>query len=240
MSYALGVVGGYAPLLGERLLDVVVFDALHVYALHAAANGLEQLVGLVAHEQEHRLHGRFLEQLQYLVGADHVHAFGQPDDDHLVAALARLEAQLAYQCLALCLKYHRLLVGHLDALQPAVHGEVGARQEHVAPFPHKVVAHHLGLAGGAGGLDDGEAEVQVGVLPLLEHGAFAQQIGGQRQRHSHLAAAVGAAEHERVGHPVLLCHLHETLLGLLLSYYLVKCHISRLVTSATLSTADTV
>jgi hypothetical protein len=47
-----------------------------------------------------------------------------------------------------------------------------------------------------------------------------QQVTGKAHRQCFLAYARRAAEHDGMGQTVLVCHLHQTLLGFLLSYYL--------------------
>ena len=79
----------------ESLLYVVVGYALEVEALSAAAYGFEQSARVLAHEDKHRLRGRFLKQFEQFVGTRLVHALGQPDYAHLISALTRLQTQLA-------------------------------------------------------------------------------------------------------------------------------------------------
>ena len=82
-----------------------------------------------------------------------------------------------------------------------------------------MVGTHRGL------LYRGEAEVEVGVLPLAQQLTVAQQTRGERKGKGFLAAAHRTAEQHGVGHSVLLYEFDERLFRLVLTYYFFKCHL---------------
>ena len=78
-------------LLNESLRKTLIINLLDVDALHTTADGFQQLVGLFADHNEHRLLRRLLDELQQFVGTFDVHALWQPDDADLIAALTGFE-----------------------------------------------------------------------------------------------------------------------------------------------------
>ena len=74
--------------LHKRVFDGFSGDSLDVNALYTTADGVEQLLRRFADHDEHRALRWLFQQLQQFVGACLVHAFGQPNDGHLVASLA--------------------------------------------------------------------------------------------------------------------------------------------------------
>ena len=123
-GYAVSIFLSDAALLYQRMLYILVADLLDIYSLHAAANGLQQLVGLLAHHDEHRLGGGLLYQLEQFVGALDVHALGQPDDAYLITALTRFQTQLPHQVVALAGGDDGLLVLASHGRHPLFHREV--------------------------------------------------------------------------------------------------------------------
>lgn len=99
-----------SPLGDECLSDILVGNAFDIDTLYTAADSLQQPFRFLAYQQEDGLLRRLLQEFQYLVGTFDVHAFRQPDEAHLIAPLARLERQLADQCVALTCRDNRLLV----------------------------------------------------------------------------------------------------------------------------------
>lgn len=137
-------------------------------ALCAAAYGFEQFLRFLAHEDEDGLLRRFLKQLEYLVSRGDIHALGQPHHAHLVSTLRRLHAQSARESVALSSGDDGLLVLGAHRLHPLLYAEVGSIAEQLAPFLGVVVAHGLVVGAHRGLLYGGEAEVEVGVLPLAQ------------------------------------------------------------------------
>ena len=115
---------------------------------------------------------RLFNHLQELVGAGLVHLLRQPYHHDLISALARLEAELAYDGLALVGIDEELLVLKSKRRHPLCHAEVGAVDDLLPPVAHELVAVAV-LA--AALLVYGEGEVEVGVLKLLRHLASSQQ-----------------------------------------------------------------
>ena len=218
---ALGLGREHAVALHERLLHVVVAEPWHLHHLCAATDGLQHLVGLLAHQQEDGECWGLLEELQQFVGTLGVHALGQPDDHDLISALARLQAELAQDGRALVGVDEQLLVVGTDGVHPLAHAEVGAVVELFAPFLQEVVA--VGVLA-AVLLEDGEHEVEVGVLQLLGHRPVAQESLRVCHGNGQSAASFGSAEHEGMGHASLTEFVEEALLHGLLCYDLVEGH----------------
>ena len=114
------------------------------------------------------------------------------------------------------------------------------------PLFGEIVAHGLVVSTHRREFDGGVGEVQVGMLQFIEHRlgrrcAVVQQMGGKGSGKGKLPTAVRSAEHHSMRQTAFLDHLHQPLLGFLLSDHLVKTHAPNLFTiSTTESTADTV
>ena len=205
--------------------------------MRAAQDGVKEPVGSLTYHEEHRHCRRFFYQLEQFVGTFQVHSLGQPDDAHLIAALARLERHLSQQTVALAHTHQCLLVGGTHAFEPLVHREVGTLHDHGIPLTGEVVALHLMVAVGAGRTYHGIREVQVGMLPFGQHSlgiaplrfVARQQIRSESHRHSHLPTTFRAGEEEGMWQPLLVGHLHQTGYRLLLSYHFFEVHFLMLV-----------
>ena len=111
-----------------------------------ATYGLYQQVGSLAHHDENGLRGWFLNEFEYFVSTLNVHAFGQPDDRHLITALTRLHAEFPYQQVALAGSDDCLLILCSHGSKPVVECEIGSAEDQLMPGLGEVVAHRLVVA----------------------------------------------------------------------------------------------
>ena len=71
-----------------------VVGLFYVNALHTAANGFKQVVGVLAYHDENGMRWWFLNEFENLVGALDVHPLRQPNHRNLISSLTALKAQL--------------------------------------------------------------------------------------------------------------------------------------------------
>ena len=130
-----------------------------------------------------------LEQLQHFVGASLVHALGKPYYAHLILAHARLQAQCAYQLVALRTGDYGLLTCRAYGVHPLFYGEVRSFGEHFAPFLGEVAAHGLVLLTHGRQFYGGVGEVQVRVVEVVCECRLAEHVRRESHGDSHLAAS---------------------------------------------------
>ena len=223
--YAMCEVGFDSASCHKCLLYVVVGNTLEVESLRSAAYGFEQSARIFAHKDEHSLRWRLLKQLEQLVGACLVHTLGQPYYAYFISALARLQAQFARQSVALGACDYGLLVLGIHLCHPLFEREVWSAHYHFAPLSGVVVARGLMFRAHAWLLYGGIAEHEVGVGPLLQQSAMAQQFGCESHGKGHFAAAHRTAEEHCMWHAPLFDELAQLPFGLILAYHFVKLHI---------------
>ena len=204
-----------ATLAAERLLYVLLTERREVDALHPTKDGGQELLGLVAHEDEGRAPDRFFERFEEFVGAGEVHLVGLPyDDDFIAAGFLCHKTEFLYDFCALTFVDFRLLIFDAEAVVPCVATDPGRFREQCAPFRDKGVAD--GFGGGAL-FENGEDEMEVGVREVGRHGAvvamsarrkslalLAEQRRGKSQCHGKFSASRRAAEELCVRHAPFL------------------------------------
>ena len=140
-------------------MDICLVDAFHIDALHTTADGFQQLVGLFANHDEHRLLRRFLDEFQQFVGTFDVHPLWQPYHAYLITTLTRLQTQFADQVVALTSGDDGLLVFAAHGLHPLVHSDVESLCNQRVPLLGKVIAHGLMVSSHGGQFDGRVGEV---------------------------------------------------------------------------------
>ena len=136
---------GYAKSVNQSPFQRFVGNSENLYRLGSRLYCGQNVLAVVAHEQEHRVVWRFLEDFQYFVGALGVHLFGQPDYHYLVVGFVGLEADLFDDFCRFGSVYLALLVFALQVVGPVAVRKIGAFVHHWPPKVDVGVAHGLVL-----------------------------------------------------------------------------------------------
>ena len=163
------ILGRNAAFALQVLRYLRFWNGTHCQSLCTREDGGQNALRTMAHEEKHRLCGRFFEELKELVGTCRVHKLGQPHHYHAPAPLRRRQRQFAHQFVTLISEDLWLLILDAHLLLPEFEVEMRGLFEHLPPLLDPEVAHHARGARSTLRANDREDKVQIGVCPFVRH-----------------------------------------------------------------------